>query len=204
MNKVIPEDEFMTFPVLNWDETFVVELGNKRNKLGLYRDWYENAGAIYECVDWNGLDRAHEVNMGSPLVEPYWDWEPDIVTNFGFTEHVCSDAGAQEQCWFNINRWLRKEGARLCFTMPFPTHWDHHGVYQPTTEWYQEFAKLNGYEIEYLRVNQNRNRYTICGRMKRLGIAYTTFKMPSSDLVYITPSRKRVNKDERECGIEQT
>ena len=204
MSKVIPDDEFKTFPTVNWKETFVVELGNKRNSNGTYRKWYEDQGAYYECVDWNGLDGAHEINMGSALNEPYWEWSPNIVTNFGFTEHVCHDRSAQEQCWFNIHRWLRKEGTTFCFVMPFPTHWDHHGVYQPTFEWYEEFAQLNGSKLEELLVNHNRPRFTICRRLIRTAVDHKIFKMPSTDLVYITPPRKRVNKDERECGIEPT
>jgi len=200
---VIPDDESMTFPNIDWRETFVLELGNKRNDKGTYRSWYEVQGADYECVDWNGQDGAHEINMGSPLNEPYWEWSPDIVTNFGFTEHVCSDGSAQEQCWFNLHQWLRKVGSRLCFVMPYPGHWDHHGVYQPTTEWYKTFAKLNGYEIEYLVVNNNRQRFTICGRLRRLNTD-KVFTMPSPDLVYITPPKRRVNKSEKECGIEPT
>ena len=193
----IPRDEIWTFPRLDRGD-FILELGNKKNTTGVYREFYEAKGMDYECVDWNRLDGAHEIDMGADLPNPYWDWAPKIVTNFGFTEHVYTD---QVQCWYNINHWLRTGGSYLCFVMPYPGQWEHHGVYQPQPEWYEEYAKENGFEMNAFMVNKDRRRWTICGQMQRKVLQDDSdFHFPEG-MMHITPPNQRVNKDERACGV---
>ena len=193
----IPADELWALPPLK-EGMFILELGNKKNSSGLYREFYEAAGCRYECVDWNAEDGAHEIDMGQDLIDPYWDWAPDVVTNFGFTEHVYTD---QVQCWYNINRWLRNPGATLSFCMPRPGDWEHHGVYQPHPSFYFEFAELNGFYVHGIKVNTDRRRRTVHGRMSRKVLQDDSeFEFPAEGFMHITDPAKRQNRDERRCG----
>jgi hypothetical protein len=214
----IPEDELWTMPDPEWFQgKSVLELGNKKNQSGLYRDWYVSNGAEYQCLDWNGEDGAIPVDMGKPLddwIGPETDvlqWA-DIVTNFGFTEHVFTN---QEQAWRNVLALASSPECHLSVVLPFPTHWDHHGVYQPTPGWLEEFVEGNGFKMNTFIVNDNRRRWVTCIGATRIaaydpddffypdtkykgGRSYTN---PHGKGIYITPPGKRVNKQEKSCGV---
>ena len=90
--KAIPLREYKHLPNLRGKT--ILELGNKGNAFGLYRDDYLNAGAkSYHCTDLNGLDGAILVDLRSEtaaeqIKEATGIESFDIVTNFGMSEHI--------------------------------------------------------------------------------------------------------------------
>jgi len=153
----------------------VLELGNKKNAHGLYRNWYEERGLNYLCLDWNGEDGAIALDMRYSITPA--DVHPDfvngfkMVTNFGFSEHVDD----QLACWTNIHNLVAFDGW-LCICMPLMPHWKGHGLWMPTYGWYLEFARLNGYWIRFQKV-WDRERPTFVASMKKLGDC-KVFEMP--------------------------
>ena len=121
----------------------VLELGNKTTRRGgiPYRDWYIDQGCEYVSVDWNGKDGALKRDLQQPLNLGTFD----LVTNFGTTEHV----ERQEPCWENVHEAV-KLGGKFVNHTPSPGHMRAHGFWHPSLEWFEEFAALNGYEIERL------------------------------------------------------
>jgi SAM-dependent methyltransferase len=71
-----------------------------------------------------------------------WTRPFDIVTNFGFSEHVTD----QEAFWRNHHD-LCRPGGIMSGVTPAPEfgHWPHHGILQPTVEFYRTLAEANGY-----------------------------------------------------------
>ena len=116
-------------------------------------------------MDWNGEDGAINVDMRKPIpvgALPYSSY--DVVTNFGFTEHVAD----QEQCFANINDLVSVDGW-FCFCTPAPHNsWQRHGYWQPSVEWYKNWAVVNGYHIHMCREYTERHRPTVIGRFRKL------------------------------------
>lgn len=123
----------------------VIELGNKKNKRGVYRDWYEGRGANYRSLDINGEDGAEAVDFR----KEFFAGNADLVTNIGFTEHVGPEWECQPVCWSNVVRLVRPGGVLVNIT-PQPGHWEFHGMWQPTPEFYAEFAAANNMKVERL------------------------------------------------------
>jgi len=196
----IPVDELGAMPPPHWFEGKIVhELGNKRNTSGLYRDWYaSNKVKLYECFDWNGEDGAHVLDYGKEI-----DWvafdalygQADLVTNFGFIEHVFTD---QQQAWMNFLNMASKVGCYIANVTPTPGHWEHHGVYQPSITWLSEFFERNGFLLVRNYTNENRRRHVnvICAVRE----TSPDFHWPEEPM-HITKASKRVNKAEKNCGI---
>lgn len=144
----------------------VIELGNKKNKQGLYRTWYEERGTSYRCLDINGEDGAEVVDFRTDLDIG----DADLVTNFGFTEHVGPLWGHQETCWRNVVNLVRVGGYLVCVT-PQPGRWPQHGMWQPTLKFYEAFAATNGFQIllldEYIPLSKNDARPVVRAVMRR-------------------------------------
>ena len=160
----LPPDELWALPKQIMPGTTVLELGNKRNSTGLYRDWYHDQGLDYVCLDWNGLDGAVPLDMRYSI-EPDeimngMERGFDVVTNFGFSEHVED----QMACWSNIHNFVGV-GGHLAICMPMMPDWIGHGLWMPTLQWYDNFAMVNGYKYE-MKV-WDRKRRTICARMQK-------------------------------------
>lgn len=201
--KVIPIDEQWALPSLDVVAgKKVIELGNKKNANGLYRSDYEAYDMDYTCLDWNALDGAINMDFGVRIPIEF-EGVADLVTNFGFTEHVFTD---QVQCWENVARLSSKVGCYLAIVMPYPTHWDHHGVYQPQLAWLVEWCGMNGYEVNTALTNKDRRRWVnVIGAQRTIPFNFDDkgplYHTPSFDDMYITPARKRVNPAEKACGI---
>jgi hypothetical protein len=198
---IIPEDELWALPPLDtMAGERVVELGNKKNSNGLYRTQYESFGANYLCIDWNSQDGAIPIDMGQRIEDDNKLYGyADLVTNFGFTEHVYTD---QVQCWENVARLSSKVGCYLAIVLPYPRHWEHHGVYQPTMDWLTEWHMKNNYAMHTCTVNDKRRRWVnVVGSQRMEPFNPDTYHTPSFEMMYITPPRHRVNPKERNCGI---
>ena len=99
---IIPEDELRALGILihKWK---ILELGNKKNPSGLYRTWYESQNVEYHCTDINGQDGAIPWDIRKLPPKEISKLAPfDVITNFGFTEHVQTDEG-QAACWENLH-----------------------------------------------------------------------------------------------------
>lgn len=171
----IPADEQEALGTLPSADFSVIEFGNKRNVSGTYRSYYEAHGCrVYRSIDWNGKDGAYPLDVNHALHCSDVDLpDPaDIVTNFGFSEHVSN----QPMFWTNHHR-LCRPGGLLCGVTPHPRHWPRHGILQPSGAFYRSLAEVNGYEVEALWVNSNRQRWTICYR----------FRKPKSDFGFVMP-----------------
>ena len=149
----------------------ICELGTKVTNGVATRGWYTKRGLEYTSIDWNGLDGALPLDLQKPIdLGPF-----DILTNFGTTEHVEN----QEACWRNVHNLTKKVSVHLT---PIGPHWEkHEGIYWLTPmEFYSEFAELNGYEVEALRVSQWRsgsNRLITEARLRK--VKNLPFSMPS-------------------------
>lgn len=119
----------------------VAEFGNKKNPTGVYRDWYLEHGAkSYISIDINGEDGALELDVQERLDLG----EFDLVTNFGFSEHV----EEQAPFWHNAIAMTRK-GGRLVNSTPAPRKMLNHGNshWHPAGKFYDRLAKNNGFEV---------------------------------------------------------
>jgi hypothetical protein len=174
---LLPPDELAALPGKGMLKpgTLVLELGNKKNVHGLYRNWYTDQGLEYVCLDWNGEDDAVPLDMRYALVpddvENGMEGGFALVTNFGFSEHVDN----QMACWSNIHGFVGHEGY-LSICMPLMPWWKGHGLWMPTEAWYSVFAALNGYEILHSQV-WDRVRPTYVALMKKTGTC-DVFEMP--------------------------
>jgi len=163
----LPDDELQA--IGNVADMRVLELGNKQNRSGLYRDWYlANGAAEYVSVDWNGKDGAiaHDMRTELDLGQPF-----DLVTNLGFTEHVTE----QEPVWRNIHNLVAFGGKVVC-CLPFAypgyeksnPNWERHGYWHPTVKWMELLADANDYRVHFISIYKNRVRPTLISRWHKI------------------------------------
>jgi hypothetical protein len=163
----------------------IMELGNKKNPSGLYRDWYQERGGRYLCTDINGEDGAIPWDIREPMPKDITMAIPfDIVTNFGFTEHV---QDRQFECWRNIHEMVHPAYGTLCCVTPAPGGWKRHGQpkgfpgrWYPHPVFYKKLAKLNGYEIDDLWYDGARK--LVGCRMHRVPGDHGIFRFPKTGL----------------------
>ena len=203
---IIPTDELWALPSMRDGDWFhsnqlLVELGNKKNAKGLYRTQYEAAGLRYACIDWNAEDGAVALDFGIPLPEE-WFGIANLVTNFGFTEHVFTD---QFQAWDNLARLSSKIGCWLGIVLPSPGHWPRHGVFQPREAFIRRWLISNGYNIHLGMTNVDRKRHVSVFRARRAEVykgPQWQFDPMDSKWFHITRPKDRQLIEERNCGVE--
>lgn len=125
--------------------TRVLEFGDKRNPSGLYRTWYESRGAVYLSTDINGRNGAIKQDVRLPFDFGKFD----LVTNFGFSEHV----SVQAPFWANCYN-ATEVGGVMVGTTPQPNHWLHHGwsYWHPSETFFREWAEAN--QLDILQLEQ--------------------------------------------------
>ena len=163
----LPADELSVLPDLIPGFT-LLEFGNKKNRTGTYREYYESQGcARYASIDWNGKDGALKLDVNYSLSPSDTGQVPgyDVVTNYGFSEHVTN----QEAFWRNNHDMCRVRGYMIGVT-PAPEfgHWPHHGILQPTQKFYAVLADANGYAQRKVFMNTDRKRYTNCYQWQKV------------------------------------
>ena len=145
----------------NVDGIKVVELGDQMfylekpfNFEGIdmkfLKSYFDLLGIPHTSIDWHNNNAVLPLDFRNPvperMVERY-----DILTNFGFTEHVSDQYAA----WKNVND-LIKVGGLIISELPaqanFPGHFDFPYY---TLEFFQRLALKCGYEIEALRYQQH-------------------------------------------------
>ncbi len=168
---ILPANELRILGVRdNFASIRIMELGNKKNPSGLYRDWYEAQQAAYFCTDINGKDGAFPWDIRESMPDSIKSIAPfDIVTNFGFTEHV---QDSQFACWENIHNMVHPALGQLSCVLPAPGYWPTHGVrsgfpgrWYPHPAFFSRFAKDNGYQI--LDLFFDIKTKTVCCQMVR-------------------------------------
>ena len=98
----------------------MLELGNKKTKGWVWKDYFQSIGIDHTSIDWNGLDGALPLDLRSPIeMDPF-----DMVTDFGTTEHVSKREGV----WRNIPN-LLKVGGVLVSHGPKHGDWWWHGFW---------------------------------------------------------------------------
>lgn len=157
----------------------MLELGNKKNKKGVYKRSFEIAGIDHTSVDWNGLNGALKLDLQTPVYKELGLF--DVITNFGTTEHVES----QYPVWENIHNMLRVGGLFVSTTPSNDGSWwkgnRPHGMWYPTKEFYKEFANLNGYRIEKLYTDGDFPYVLVYCRMYK--VEDKPFTMPPLNLI---------------------
>lgn len=178
MNNPLPPDEWALYEPLVGNT--MIELGNKRNPDGVYKPFFESIGFRHVSIDWNGEDGALRLDLRQPI-----DLDPaDMVTNIGTTEHVSDQAGV----WANVHRFCRVDGVILSMC-PRPGDWWWHGEWYPWPAFYQQFADLNGYEIERLDVGREFPNRNIRARLRK--VEDREFTMPGRETLYRNTIRPR-------------
>lgn len=108
------------------------------------------AGSHHTSIDWHGNNGVLKLDFREPILVPMIELY-DILTNFGFTEHVDN----QFMAWKNIND-LIKVGGKIICELPgqakFP---GHHEFPYYTLDFFQLLALKCGYEIDALRYQQH-------------------------------------------------
>lgn len=137
------------------------ELGDQRfylEKPFVYQDiemqflksYFDLLGCPHISIDYHGNNGALKLDFRQAIPERMVE-RYDILTNFGFTEHVDN----QFMAWKNIND-LIKVGGKIICELPgqakFP---GHHECPYYTMEFFQSLSVKCGYEIDALRYQQH-------------------------------------------------
>lgn len=129
----------------------VVELGAQNIFSWMYpsqpyaKQWYEEQGFSYECIDLNGENGAYKLDLSQPFRSDV----RAIVTDFGTSEHVGPgkhNPKAFYNCWLNKHD-LCAEGGLIISENPKTGNWPGHGFNYYTQSFYLSLAEANGYEI---------------------------------------------------------
>lgn len=193
----LPKDELHTLQPLLAQFT-LIEFGNKKNPSGTYREFYKANGCTeYACIDWNGKDGAFPLDCNYSLCHTDVGFESpaDIVTNFGFSEHVTD----QPAYWQNHHAFCGV-GGFMCGVTPNPGDWPSHGILQPHIDFYWALAEENGYGVEGIWINEDRNRPTVCYRLRKLRDA--PFVMPPEWETLIIPTPAPTAQARKQSRIE--
>ena len=140
----------------------MIELGNKKNALGTYKDYFESVGIKHTSVDWNGEDGALAMDLNHPQILP----KSDVVTNFGTSEHVEN----QKEVFENIDRFMGKWAVHA---VPLIGNWYGPGLnlgmecYKYTEDDFMELGIKYGYTIEDLFIGGKPNKQLICVRFRK-------------------------------------
>ncbi len=168
MNPIPPLEANLLTPLVG---TTMLELGNKRNATGTFKDYFAGIGIEHTSVDLNGKDGALPLDLQQPLNLGRFD----MVTNFGTTEHVAE----QEPAWRNV---IEAAAAVIVSTTPLPGDWKKHGRWYPTEAFYRELARLNGFTVQRLYVDGPIGKRLIFARLLRW--TEMEFTMPDASLIF--------------------
>ncbi|MFV1983005.1 MAG: hypothetical protein ACC657_05630 [Thiohalomonadales bacterium] len=173
----IPDDEkIIIFPINGFR---MLELGNKKNSKGVYKDYFNSIGIEHISIDWNGEDGALNLDLRKPIkLDPFTH-----VTNIGTTEHVTN----QKAVWENIHNLTDIDGVISSLT-PLPGDWWWHGTWYPTEEFFYQFQQ-NGYKIEYMAIGREHPNRNLCVRLRK--VENCDFIMPDMNTFYINEWRPR-------------
>ena len=104
---------------------------------------YKMNGIEYACIDLNGENNAHQIDLAKPISKEDSIGEVDMVVNCGTIEHV---PGGIYQPFKTVHE-LCKVGGIMVHEMPKTGNWLLHGNYWFDHKFYKELAKVCGYEV---------------------------------------------------------
>lgn len=127
--------------ILNNGVKSVCELGAQNiyfgHDYGKYANlWYERKGLAYTCIDQNGENNAHVVDLGK---EQKFTEKFDLLTDYGTSEHV----DGFYNCW--LNKWALSD--LIISENPKTGNWPGHGQNYVTENFYKQIARETGAEI---------------------------------------------------------
>jgi SAM-dependent methyltransferase len=156
------------------------ELGNKKNGLATYKQYFESLGIRHVSVDWNGLDGALKRDLRKPLWPELGQF--DMLSNIGTSEHVSDQRGL----WENVHYLVKRGGLYMGLT-PYPDgrSWWWHGDFYPTLQFFESFARENGWLIERAYKDRQEPFCNLYVRMKKI-----------SDFMFSAPDWSLIRRNE--------
>jgi hypothetical protein len=130
----------------------VMELGAQNIHIGeepfLYADtYYTEKGMTYECIDLNGENNAHVIDLG---IQHMFPLQYELVTDLGTSEHVSFNHkfswDAIYNCWYNKHA-LLKVGGVMINENPKQQNWPLHGVNYYSERFYHQLIEYADYEV---------------------------------------------------------
>jgi hypothetical protein len=150
MQRPLRDFEWQLLKPLLFPGASILELGNKKNAIGVYKPWFESQGYQHVSVDINGRDGALAFDLREPvaprLAAVGLPTTFDVLTNSGVIEHVETNL---EAAWRNAFELVKVGGVQVHVT-PAAHHWMAHGLYHPTEEFFEVMALSNDMEIVML------------------------------------------------------
>lgn len=150
MKRPLRDFEWCLMEPYLFPRALILELGNKKNELGVYKDYLLSLGYGHVSIDINGLDGALPLDLREPVRPALTALELpdqyDMLTNSGVIEHVVDN---QEAAWRNAYELVKVCGVQVHVT-PSAGHWLGHGLYHPYDEFFTEMARLNAMVLLHL------------------------------------------------------
>lgn len=160
--------------------------GQRKGDFITYKSYFEALGFRHVSVDFDPRWADHSDDLSKPLWDKFGEF--DMVCDIGTAEHVETQRGF----WENIH-YLTKVGGVYVGQHPVPggLSWWWHGIWYPTEEFFEQFAELNGWEIERMERGNpvpNENLYVRMRKGKNSG----QFVWPDDDgLIWYNRRRPR-------------
>ena len=183
MSNPVRPDEYEYYLPLVGDSMF--EFGGKVNgELGTYKAWFEGLGFRHVSVDFDPRWSDHIRDLRVPQWPEFGQF--GMVCDIGTAEHV----DGQHGLWENVHH-LTKVGGVYVGQHPAPNSdsWWWHGMHYPTEEFYEQFADVNGWEIERMGRGLKAPNENLYVRMRR--VTKMDFTMPDESLIYFNRMRAR-------------
>lgn len=169
----------------------ILELGNKKNILGVYKEFLESKGYQHVSIDINGQDGALPFDLREPvqphLVDLGLPSHYDLLTNSGVIEHVDIN---QEAAWRNAFDLVKVGGVQVHVT-PSAGYWLNHGLYHPTMEFFEVMAVANDMVIHTLeKYSWTKGKVLIRAALQKT--RDVEFRYPGDHLLDDTPRRHAI------------
>jgi hypothetical protein len=138
------------------DQEFAYPLQYSGLSLRFAKNYYDLLGVSHVSIDWHGKNGAFPVDMSKPIHASF-DNRFDILTDFGFSEHVLD----QYHNWKNVHD-IMAPGGLMIHELPgqamFPAH---ETCFWYTPEFFEGLAEKQGYRV--VEVRQQYHQWHLSG-----------------------------------------
>jgi len=114
-------------------------------ELSWTRDYFENRGFKYDCLDTNGYGKSHMIDLNNDeetdeFIKEHGQY--DVVTDYGTMEHV-------EDYYMGFKNMdkLCKDGGIMIHVLPAINHWPDHGSWRAPEKLFWKLAKAQKYIV---------------------------------------------------------
>ncbi len=131
---------------------WMLELGNQRIRPNAFikhnirsifsKAYFMPQGCNHHAIDINGADGAVPLDMNEPIPIKRFINAFDIITDFGFMEHVDN----QDQAWKNIDE-MGKPGCVYIHSVPLAGMWLDHCKHYYTEQFFRDLCDSFDYKI---------------------------------------------------------